>query len=118
MNRLGRYIPHQFEDTEEYEQRQARPRRNAIPMERRRYEPQQSTGPLSSISEALGTVTEAIAYNVTNGVNSANRTLRNIFIIVAVGALLLGMLLMRTIDRELLGSHSQSEQPALHSQKP
>lgn len=117
MNR-SRQIPRRIEDEEEYDYDQRFPRRNTIPMERRRYEPQRPVGPLSSISEALGTVTETIAYNVTNGVNSANRTLRSIFIIVAVGAFLLGLLLMRTIDREFLGSRPQSEQPVLHSQKP
>lgn len=119
MSRPVQRIPiRRIEEEEEYEYYQSPPRRNTISMEQRHHRRQASPAGLSSISESLGRITETVAYNVTNGVNSANRTLRSIFIVAVIGAFLLGLLLMRTIDREILGGSSQSSQPTLRSEKP
>lgn len=84
-----------------------RPTRNGVLVptqrDRHRYDPQSET--LSSVKGTLGDLTETIAYRATNGMNAANRTLRWIIVAFVVLAFLFGMLLMRTIEREIISPH-------------
>jgi hypothetical protein len=82
---------------------QMQPLQRGIPVYRARDRKEDAppVGGASSIACAIGVMTEAIAYNVANGMHSANRTLWRLMLGIGIGAFLLGMLLMRTIDREL-----------------
>jgi hypothetical protein len=57
----------------------------------------------SSVTHAIGTMTETIAYNVTNGMNSANRTLWRLVVLVVAMAFIIGVLLTHMIEDWLSG---------------
>lgn len=86
-----------------------RPVRNRVlvPIQRpqQRYDPQSET--LPSVTRALGELTETLTYKVTNGMNAANRTLWWIVVAFVVLAFLFGMLLMHTIEREIVSPYQK-----------
>jgi hypothetical protein len=110
MPRLVQRIPTRRVFDEDFDYNPSPPRRGVVHSQSGQH--QQPSRPLS---ETLGTITETFAYSLTNGMNSANRALKTIFIAVALGSFVLGMLLMRTIDREILGAASENQKPSVSS---